>query len=42
MADSANTGGEVDECDGMVMNWSDLVEDCLIVAELIAAAAAAG
>ena len=36
MADSANTGGEVDERDGMVMDWSDLVkENRLIVAELV-------
>ena len=36
MADSANTGGEVDERDGMVVDWSDLTEDCLVVAEVIA------
>ena len=37
MADSANTGGEVDERDGMVVDWSDLTEeDRLVVAELIA------
>ena len=37
MADSANTGGEVDECDGMVVDWSDLTEeDRLVVAEVIA------
>ena len=37
MADSANTGGKVDERDGMVVDWSDLTEeDCLVVAELIA------
>ena len=37
MADSANTGGEVDERDGMVVDWSDLTEDDRrIVAELVA------
>ena len=37
MADSANTGGEADERDGMVVDWSDLTEeDRLVVAELIA------
>ena len=37
MADSANTGGEVEECDRMVVNWSDLTEeDRLGVAEVIA------
>ena len=37
MADSANNGGEVDERDGMVVNWRDLTEeDRLIIAELIA------
>ena len=37
MANSANTGGEVDERDGMVLDWSDLTEeDRLIVAEVIA------
>ena len=37
MADSANTGGEVDERDGMVVDWSDLTkEDRLVVAEVIA------
>ena len=37
MADSANTGGEVHERDGMVVNWSDLTEeDRLVVAEVIA------
>ena len=36
MADSANTGGEVDEHDGMVVDWSDLTEDRLGVAEVIA------
>ena len=37
MADSANTGGEVDDRDGMVVDWSDLTEeDHLIVAELVA------
>ena len=36
MADSANTGGEVDERDGMVVDWSYLTEeDRLVVAELI-------
>ena len=36
MADSANTG-EVDERDGMVVDWSDLTEeDRLVVAELVA------
>ena len=37
MADSANTGGEMDERDGMVVDWSDLMEENrLVVAELIA------
>ena len=37
MADSANTGGEVDERDRMVVDWSDLTEeDRLVVAELVA------
>ena len=36
MVDSANTGGEVDERDGMVVDWSNLTEDRLVVAELIA------
>ena len=37
MADSANTGGVVDERDGMVVDWSDLTEeDRLVVAELVA------
>ena len=36
MADSANTGGEVDERDGMVIDWNDLTEYRLVVAELIA------
>ena len=37
MVDSANTGGEVDECDGMVMDWSDLTEDDrTVVGKLIA------
>ena len=37
MADYANTDGEVDERDGMVLDWSDLTEeDRLIVAELVA------
>ena len=37
MAESANTGGEVDERDGMVMDWSDLTkEDRLVIAEVIA------
>ena len=37
MAKSANTGGEVDERDGMVVDWSDLTEeDRLVVAELAA------
>ena len=37
MADSANTGGEVDERDGMVMDWSNLTEeDRLVIAELVA------
>ena len=37
MADSANTGGEVEERDRMVVDWSDLTEeDHLGVAELIA------
>ena len=37
MADFANTGGEVEERDGMVMDWSDLMaEDRLGVAEVIA------
>ena len=31
MADSANTGGELNERDGMVVNWSDLTEDRLVV-----------
>ena len=35
MADSAITGGEVDERDGMLVDWSDLMEDRLVVAELI-------
>ena len=38
MADSANTGGEVDERDGMVVDSSDLTEeeDRFVVAELVA------
>ena len=36
MADSANTGAEVDERDGMVVDWSDLTEDRLVVVEVIA------
>ena len=37
MADSANTGGEVEERDGMVVDWSDLTKvDRLGVAEVIA------
>ena len=37
MADSANTGGEVEERDGMVVDWSDFTEeDHLGVAEVIA------
>ena len=37
MADSANTGGDVKERDGMVVDWSDLTEeDHLSVAEVIA------
>ena len=37
MANSINTGGEVDESNGMMMNWSDLMEeDRLVVAELLA------
>ena len=37
MADSANTGGKVDERDGMVVVWSDLTKaDRLVVAELVA------
>ena len=37
MADYANTGGEVEERDGMVVEWRDLTkEDCLGVAEVIA------
>ena len=37
MADSANTGGEVDERDGMVVDWSNLTEeDRFVVAEAIA------
>ena len=36
MADSANTGDEVDERDGMVADWSDLTEeDRIVVAELV-------
>ena len=36
MADSAKTGGELDERDGMVVDWSDLTkEDRLVVTELI-------
>ena len=36
MSDSANTDGEVDERDGMVVDWSDLTEeDRLVVAELV-------
>ena len=36
MADTANTGGEVDERDGMVVDWSDLTEeDRIVVAELV-------
>ena len=36
MADSTNTGGEIDERDGMVVDWSDLTEeDRLVIAELI-------
>ena len=36
MADSANIGGEVDERDGMVVDWSDLTEeDRIVVAELV-------
>ena len=37
MAESADTGGGVDERDGMVVDWSDLTEeDCHVVAELVA------
>ena len=37
MADSANTGSEVDECDGMVVDWSDLTEeDRIVIAEVVA------
>ena len=37
MAESANTGGEVDKRDGMVMDWSDLTEeDRLVITELVA------
>ena len=37
MADSANIGGEKDERDGMVVDWSDLTEvDRIVVAELVA------
>ena len=37
MADSANTGVEVDERDGMVVDWSDLTEeDHLVIGEVIA------
>ena len=37
MADSANTGAEEEERDGMVVDWSDLTEeDRLGVAEYIA------
>ena len=37
MADSAHTGGEVDERDGMVVDWSALTdEDRLVIAELVA------
>ena len=37
MADSANTGGGVDERDGMVVDWSDLTEeeDRLVIIELV-------
>ena len=36
MADSANTGGEMDEHDGMVVDWNGLTEeDSLVVTELI-------
>ena len=35
MADSTNIGVEVDERDGMVVNWSDLTEeDHLVIAEV--------
>ena len=34
--DSANTGGKVDERDGMVVDWSDLTEeDRIVVVELV-------
>ena len=37
MADSANTGGEVDERDGIVVDWSALTEeDRIVIAELVA------
>ena len=37
MADSANTGGKVDEREGMVVDWSDLTEeDRLVIAEIVA------
>ena len=37
MADSANTSGEVDERDGIVVDWSNLTEeDRIVVAELVA------
>ena len=37
MAGSASTGGEVDERDGMVVDWSNLTEeDRFVVAELVA------
>ena len=37
MANSANTGGEVDERDGMVVDWSDSTEaDQIVIAEHLA------
>ena len=33
MVDSVNTGGEVDERNGMMMDWSDLTKDRLVVAD---------
>ena len=36
MVSSINTGGEVEESNGMEVDWSDLTEDRLVIAELIA------
>ena len=36
MANSVNNGGDVDESNGMVVDWRDLTKDRLVVAKLIA------